>query len=59
MSKVYLGDSVYVYHDGYHIVLTTNNGYEDSNTIALDPDVYDALLRYVERLTKKIAESKE
>lgn len=41
MDKDYLGDSVYAQHDGYHVILTTENGKPDdpSNTIALEPNV--------------------
>ncbi len=48
----YLGDSVYVGYDGYHIWLNTQNGYPDDprNAIALEPQVYAALLRWVENL---------
>lgn len=51
-KKVYLGDSVYATFDGYHIVLTTENGlpYDPSNTIALDPRVCDALSRYIQAI---------
>lgn len=48
--KEYLGDSVYAQFDGYHIVLTTENGYEATNTIALEPAVYHALIHYRQRL---------
>ena len=52
MPKVYLGDSVYAAFDGYHIVLTTENGLPDdpSKTIALEPQVLQALNLYAERL---------
>jgi hypothetical protein len=43
---VYLGDSVYADFDGYHIVLTTQNGYGPTNTIYLEPSVHDALNQY-------------
>jgi hypothetical protein len=46
-EKRYLGDSVYANFDGYHVVLTTENGYGPSNTIALEPAVLDALNEYV------------
>lgn len=38
--------------DGYHIVLTTENGLPDdpSNTIALEPSVIQSLFEYFERL---------
>jgi hypothetical protein len=48
--KQYLGDSVYADFDGYHVVLTTENGYGPSNTIALEPEVLDALERFCESL---------
>lgn len=49
-TKVYLGDSVYADFDGYHIVLTTENGADPSNTICLEPEVLDALSRYRDSL---------
>ena len=51
MKKEYLGDSVYVEYDGWSLVLTTENGYHDDprNRIVLEPEVYAALARYVER----------
>ncbi len=47
-EKCYLGDSVYAAFDGYHIVLTTENGYHDDprNKIALEPSVLRALNNY-------------
>lgn len=59
--KDYLGDSVYAEFDGYYLVLTTNNGYEDDprNKIALEPTVYSELLRFVKRLkTPQVPNSK-
>ena len=52
---VYLGDSVYAGFDGYHIVLTTNNGYPDDprNRIVLEPEVYTALQSYVVTIYQK------
>lgn len=50
-NKEYLGDSVYAEHDDNVLVLTTENGYEPSNTIILEPEVYKALINYIERLT--------
>ena len=48
--KEYLGDSVYADFDGYHIILTTENGFGPSNTIALEPPVLLALDDYRKRL---------
>ena len=49
-KKVYLGDSVYAAFDGFHIVLTTDNGHRPSNKIALEDTVIKALLSYIERI---------
>jgi len=50
MAKNYIGDSVYADFDQHgQLVLTTENGYGPSNTIYLEPEVYHALLEYVER----------
>ena len=53
--KSYLGDSVYVDFDGYHIILTTENGYPDDphNKIALSETIYNALLSYVDKTIHK------
>ena len=53
-NRAYLGDSVYAEFDGYHVVLTTNNGYPDDprNVIALEPAVYSSLLRFVGHVTR-------
>ena len=53
MSKVYLGDAVYADHDGYHVVLTTEDGIRVSNTICLEPLVLEALAEYVAGLKQK------
>lgn len=55
--KDYLGDSVYANFDGFNIVLTTENGYGPSNTIALEPNVLRALDNYRERLKQHFAAS--
>lgn len=54
--KVYLGDSVYASFDGYHIWLTTENGYPDDprNKIALEPSVLGALISYHAALMEKL-----
>ncbi len=45
MNKTYLGDSVYADFDGFHVVLTTENGYADDprNKIAMEPEGLAAL----------------
>lgn len=59
--KMYIGDSVFVQYDGYHIVLTTENGYPDDprNRICLEPPVYSALLEWVESLKQRIKEAND
>ena len=55
----YLGDSVYVGYDGYHIWLNTQNGYSDDprNAIALEPPVYENLLKWVDNLKSILKET--
>jgi hypothetical protein len=48
--KDYLGDSVYVDVEHDYLKLTTDNGMGPSDTIYLEPAVYQALLRYVARV---------
>lgn len=48
--KIYLGDSVYADFNGYYIILTTDNGCGATNTIVLEPSVYDALIQFNERV---------
>lgn len=50
MDKKYLGDGVYAEFDGYHIVLTTENGAEVTNTIFMEPAVFIQLKHYVDQL---------
>lgn len=47
--KQYLGDSVYAELERGMLKLTTDNGMGPSNTIYMEPEVYTALTRYVER----------
>lgn len=51
-NKSYLGDGVYVQHDGFSIVLTTEDGISTTNTIYLEPSVYNALGEWYEDLKK-------
>lgn len=46
-TKTYLGDGVYVDVEGAQIVLTTEDGISVTNTIYLEPHVYQALVRFV------------
>lgn len=49
MHKEYLGDGVYVDFDARGIILTTEDGYRATNTIVLELEVFDALLRYIKK----------
>lgn len=48
MHKEYLGDSVYAEIENGMVKLTTENGFGPSNEIFLEPEVINALNRYVE-----------
>jgi hypothetical protein len=55
-TKTYLGDSVYAEIAPTGLIrLTTNNGYSDDprNVILLEPEVYDALVMWVEHQRKQ------
>lgn len=56
-TKQYLGDGVYAQFDGYQVWLTTENGYETTNQIALEPPVLSALEQYVSDLKSAAKES--
>lgn len=55
--KRYLGDGVYADHDGHGLVLTTEDGISETNRIVLEPEVYEALLQYVQAL-REVYEAK-
>lgn len=46
MKAEYLGDAVYASFDGYQIWLYTTNGIYVTNKIALEPEVWGALMRF-------------
>lgn len=52
-QKEYIGDGVYVQNDGFMIILTTENGVSVTNTICLEPAVYNSLVNYVNKLVTK------
>lgn len=45
-EKTYLGDGVYARFDGYHVWIWTSNGIQDSEHIAIEPDVFYALEKF-------------
>jgi hypothetical protein len=57
--ECYLGDAVYASFDGYQIWLRTTDGITDTNRIALEPSVLDALRQYVEALRAHYASEGE
>lgn len=50
-NEVYLGDAVYASFDGYQIWLRTGDG--NNNSVALEPETYFNLTKYVEQLKDK------
>lgn len=58
-KKIYLGDGAYVNFDGYHIVLTTENGVCATDTVCLEPHVLEAFLDYVSRLKEYITQERQ
>lgn len=46
--KTYLGDAVYFDFDGYHVVLTTEDGIQATNRILLEPQVILAMLKKID-----------
>jgi len=61
LEPQYLGDSVYVGHDKFHIILCTNNndGRGCVNMIYLDPSVFNALVEYEEKINNFKPEKEE
>lgn len=49
-TQEYLGDGVYVVHDGFGIWMTAENGMEATDAIYLEPPVLKALDRFREGL---------
>lgn len=45
--KTYLGDAVYAEWKNGILVLTTEDGIQATNAIYLEPEVIDALLKYL------------
>lgn len=64
-NKVYLGDGAYAEYDGYHIVVTAENGIIATDTVALEDKVFHSLLLFAMRYepfasyVRKVAEKEE
>lgn len=54
--KKYLGDGVYADWDGYHVVLTTEDGVSIQNTIYLDSELQESVCNYIKRINALINE---
>ena len=52
-DKEYLGDGVYLGHDGYQLWITTENGYEVTNAIAIEPNLIPQIQKYWDNLLEK------
>ena len=62
VHKEYIGDGVYVDLDGCGgFILTTWDGYRDTNTIYIEPEVFAALMRWIEDMKrlKQAVEARE
>ena len=60
-TKTYLGDSVYAELDNGMVTLTTENGLpgDPSNVIHLEPEVFAALVAFVNRWSIKTEDPKD
>jgi glycyl-tRNA synthetase (class II) len=56
-NKVYLGDGAYAEYDGFSLILTTYNGIEDTNTIYLEPELFQNLEEFVRKLRNELEAS--
>lgn len=56
-EKRYLGDGAYVTYNGQQLVLTTENGVDVTNTIFLEPEVFESLMRYARELNFPVGTS--
>lgn len=53
--KAHLGDGAYVDFDGWSLILTAEDGVRATDTIYLEPEVWERLVRYVGELKQKEA----
>lgn len=50
VQKTYLGDSVYAYHDGFHLIVFTDNGLGIQNQIYMEKFVFASLIEYAQKI---------
>ena len=58
MPEEYLGDGVYASFDGYHIWLDLR-GQDSTTKIALEPPVFEALIKFRDSIMKSIMNVEE
>jgi len=51
-NKVYIGDGVYAEFDGWGVWLKANGINNDDDKIYLEPEVLNALLKFLERFSE-------
>ena len=58
-DRIYLGDAVYAWFDGYYVWLVTNNGIRDYNVIALEPPVLENFQLFLRNLHAQVIAEEE
>ena len=49
--RTYLGDNVYASFKGDNLILALNTGFNDYNIIVLESDVFNALIKFREKVS--------
>ncbi|OBG06593.1 hypothetical protein A5772_21535 [Mycolicibacter sinensis] len=49
-TPTYLGDGLYVTHDGYQVELYAHNGLEKTNSVYLAPAEIQSFLNYLKKI---------
>jgi hypothetical protein len=52
-DKMYLGDGVYIGHDGYHIILANENSVDNLNVIHLEQAFIPIIQKYIESVLNR------
>lgn len=53
-KSAYIGDGVYADFDGYDLILRTNDGLRDTNTVVLEPEVLANLTKWLEHAKSEL-----